>query len=152
VLQSRAPGNDWIGHGRLRCDIAWGALMNENVLAGRRVLVVEDQYAIALDLCESLDRQGANVVGPASSVEDALSMLESSGRPDVAVLDIKLRGGLVYPVADRLEQLGVPFLFATACEQDEIPERHRRVPRFEKPIRLTSILEAIREQSEPAGP
>jgi CheY-like chemotaxis protein len=124
--------------------------MNENVLAGRRVLVVEDQYAIALDLCEGLDRQGADVVGPASSVEDALDMLEGGARPDVAVLDIQLRGGLVYPLADRLLQLGVPYLFTTACEQSEIPERHRRAPRFEKPIRLTSILEAIREQSSPA--
>jgi CheY-like chemotaxis protein len=124
--------------------------MNENVLAGRRVLVVEDQYAIALDLCESLDQQGADVVGPASSVEDALVMLEGGARPDVAVLDIRLRGGLVYPVADRLLQLGVPYLFTTACEQSEIPERHRRAPRFEKPIRLTSILEAIREQSSPS--
>jgi CheY-like chemotaxis protein len=124
--------------------------MNENVLAGRRVLVVEDQYAIALDLCESLDQQGADVVGPASSVEDALVMLEGGARPDVAVLDIRLRGGLVYPVADRLQQLGVPYLFATACEQSEIPERHRRAPRFEKPVRLTSILEAIRVQSSPA--
>lgn len=123
--------------------------MNENVLAGRRVLVVEDQYAIALDLCESLDQQGADVVGPASSVEDALVMLEDGARPDVAVLDIRLRGGLVYPVADRLQQLGVPYLFATACEQSEIPERHRRAPRFEKPVRLTSILDAIREQSSP---
>lgn len=123
--------------------------MNENVLAGRRVLVVEDQYAIALDLCEGLDRQGADVVGPASSVEDALDMLEGGARPDVAVLDIQLRGGLVYPLADRLLQLGVPYLFTTACEQSEIPERHRRAPRFEKPIRLTSILEAIREQSSP---
>jgi CheY-like chemotaxis protein len=123
--------------------------MNENVLAGRRVLVVEDQYAIALDLCEGLDQQGADVVGPASSVEDALVMLEGGARPDVAVLDVQLRGGLVYPVADRLQQLGVPYLFTTACEQNEIPERHRRAPRFEKPIRLTSILEAIREQSSP---
>lgn len=123
--------------------------MNENVLAGRRVLVVEDQYAIALDLCESLDQQGADVVGPASSAEDALVMLEDGARPDVAVLDIQLRGGLVYPVADRLQQLGVPYLFTTACEPSEIPERHRRAPRFEKPVRLTSILEAIREQSTP---
>jgi CheY-like chemotaxis protein len=116
------------------------------VLAGRRILVVEDQYAIALDLCESLDREGASVVGPAASVEDALQMLEASGPPDAAVLDIQLRGGSVYPVADRLQELGVPYLFTTACELDEIPERYRRAPRFDKPVRLSSILDEIRKQ------
>jgi CheY-like chemotaxis protein len=117
-----------------------------NVLNGRRILVVEDQCAVALDLCEGLDREGASVVGPALSVEDALQMLESSGRPDVAVLDIRLNGGPVYPVADRLQELGVPYVFTTACEPSEIPERYRRAPRFEKPVRLDSILAAIREQ------
>lgn len=115
-----------------------------DALAGRRVLVVEDQYAIALDLCESLDREGASVVGPAASVEDALQMLESSGPFDIAVLDIKLRGEPVYPVADRLQELGVPYLFTTACEENEIPERYRKAPRFDKPVRLSSILDAIR--------
>jgi CheY-like chemotaxis protein len=124
-------------------------MRSENVLNGRRVLVVEAQYAVALDLCEGLGREGASVVGPVSSVEDALKMLESSGRPDIAVLDIKLQGGLVYPVADKLEQLGVPYLFATACEPDEIPEQYRFAPRFDKPIRLTSIIAAIREQIAP---
>jgi CheY-like chemotaxis protein len=117
-----------------------------NVLNGRKVLVVEDQYAVALDLCEGLDREGASVVGPASSVEDALKILESSVRPDVAVLDIQLQGGLVYPVADRLAELGVPYLFTSACEPDEIPEQYRFAPRFDKPIRLSSIIAAIREQ------
>lgn len=116
------------------------------VLTGRRILVVEDQYAIALDLCESLDREGASVVGPAASVEDALQILEASGRPDAAVLDIRLRGGPVYPVADRLQELGVPYLFTTACQTDEIPERYRLAPRFDKPVRLSSILDAIRQQ------
>lgn len=122
-----------------------------NVLSGRTILVVEDQCAVALDLCEGLDREGASVVGPALSVEDALQMLESGGRPDVAVLDIRLSGGPVYPVADRLQELGVPYVFTTACEPSEIPERYRRAPRFEKPVRLDSILAAIREQVTSAG-
>jgi CheY-like chemotaxis protein len=107
---------------------------------------VTQRLRVHADLCESLDREGASVVGPASSVEDALEMLESSGRPDVAVLDIKLSGGLVYPVADRLEQLGVPYLFTTACEVSEIPEHYRLVPRFDKPVRLSSVIAAIRAQ------
>ncbi|HKU14255.1 MAG TPA: hypothetical protein VJQ52_07645 [Steroidobacteraceae bacterium] len=120
--------------------------MDVDVLAGQRILVVEDQYAIALDLCEGLNRLGASVIGPAPSVEDALNLLESKSPPDFAVLDVKLRGGAVYPVADRLDELGVRYLFTTACEADDIPARYRRVPRFDKPVRLTSVLDAIRQQ------
>lgn len=119
-----------------------------NRLTGRLVLVVEDQCAVALDLCEILDREGASVVGPASTVADALQMLESS-RPDVAVLDIQVSGGLVYPVADRLEELGVPYLFTSACEPHEIPEHYRRAPRFDKPTRLSSVIAAIGDQIAP---
>ena len=87
--------------------------MTDGALCGRRVLVVEDQAAIALDLCECLDQAGASVIGPARTVEHALSILESVGPLDAAVLDIELEGEPVYAVADRLQQLGVPFLFTT---------------------------------------
>jgi hypothetical protein len=45
-----------------------------------------------------------------------------------------------------LQELGVPYLFTTACEANESPERYRDAPRFDKPVRLSSIVEAIREQ------
>lgn len=124
-------------------------LVNIDLLCGRRVLVVEDQLAIALDLCECLDQAGASVVGPACSVKDALSVLESGGAPDAAVLDIELEGEPVYVVADRLQQLGVPYLFTTGYESTEIPDRYKLAPRFEKPVGVGAILDAIREQMTP---
>ena len=120
--------------------------MNINALCGRRVLVVEDERAIALDLCETLGQEGASIVGPACSVEDALSIVESAGPLDAAVLDIELEGEPVYPVADRLQQLGVPYLFTTAYEATEIPDRYRLAPRFEKPVGTGTLLDAIRDQ------
>ncbi|HKQ12408.1 MAG TPA: hypothetical protein VJT80_03180 [Steroidobacteraceae bacterium] len=123
--------------------------MNIDLLSGRRVLVVEDQLAIALDLCECLDQAGARVVGPACSVKDALSVLESGGALDAAVLDIELEGEPVYVVADRLQQLGVPYLFTTGYESTEIPDRYKLAPRFEKPVGVSAILDAIREQVAP---
>jgi CheY-like chemotaxis protein len=109
-----------------------------------------DEYdAIALDLCECLDQAGASVVGPACSVKDALSVLESGGAPDAAVLDIELEGEPVYVVADRLQQLGVPYLFTTGYESTEIPDRYKLAPRFEKPVGVGAILDAIREQMTP---
>jgi CheY-like chemotaxis protein len=120
--------------------------MNTNALNGRRILIVEDQVAIALDLCECLDLEGANVLGPASSVADALGILESTGPPDAAVLDIDLDGELVYVLADRLQQLSVPYLFTTGYEAAEIPTRYRLAPRFEKPIGTGAIIDVIRQQ------
>jgi CheY-like chemotaxis protein len=120
--------------------------MNTNALCGRRILVVEDQLAIALDLCETLGQEGVCIVGPACSVEDALSILDSAGPLDAAVLDIELEGEPVYAVADRLQQLGVPYLFTTGYEATEIPDRYQLAPRFEKPVGTGTIVDAIREQ------
>jgi len=120
--------------------------MNINALCGRRILVVEDQVAIALDLCECLGQEGANAIGPACSVEDALRILESVGPLDAAVLDVELAGEPVYAVADRLQQLGVPFLFTTGYEATEIPDRYKLAPLFEKPIGISAILDAIEQQ------
>ena len=77
---------------------------------GRRVLVVEDDYLLAQDLLEELERCGAQVMGPVASVAEALALLESGPAPYMAILDIKLGCELVYPVADALRARGVPLL------------------------------------------
>lgn len=129
-----------------QCQVPGGLLVNANALCGRRILIVEDQYAIALDLSESLAQEGATTVGPLCSLQDALNALETAGPLDAAVLDIRLLGESVYPVADRLDELHVPYVFTTGCEANEIPERYRFVPRFDKPVRMTSIIDALRGQ------
>lgn len=118
--------------------------MTTNALNGRRILVVEDEYVLALDLCELLAREGATIVGPVGCLQDALAMIESDHRVDIGVLDIKLHSDLVYPVAARLRQLGVPYLFVTGYGENHIDPAHQAVPHLHKPVRLSSILEAIR--------
>ena len=71
---------------------------------GLIVLVVEDEFLIAFDIQTMLEGHGHSVLGPAGSIEDALRLLES-GQPDVAMLDLNLRGQLVLPVARRLRSL-----------------------------------------------
>src|SRR5438309_716085 len=81
---------------------------------GRRFLVVEDEYVIAADLAVCLQALGIEVAGPAASVAEALTLLESDGdRLDGAVLDINLGNERVYPVADVLRGRGIPFVFTT---------------------------------------
>ena len=84
-----------------------------HALSGRRVLLVEDEAIIALDLAALLTDLGAVVVGPAHSVADALELL-NEGKIDCAVLDINLNGEPVYPVARALETRRIPFVFVTS--------------------------------------
>lgn len=104
-------------------------------LRGLRLLIVEDEFLIAMDLAQTFEDLGIEVVGPAGSVADALELLEIEGdRLDGAVLDVNVRDQTVYPVADALAARGVPFVFATGYDAVLAPERHAGVPRCEKPV------------------
>jgi CheY-like chemotaxis protein len=82
-------------------------------LAGRRILLVEDDYFIMDAMTSALESNGVTVVGPAARVEDALQLIDAAGHIDGAVIDINLNGDLAYPVADALASRGVPLIFAT---------------------------------------
>lgn len=103
--------------------------------AGRRVMIVEDEYLIAMDLALGLGDLGAEIVGPAGSVREALELLEDAGNTlDGAVLDVNLRDERVYPVADALRARGVPFVFASGYDAALMPPEYADVPRCGKPI------------------
>ncbi len=87
---------------------------------GRLVLVVEDEFLIALDLEQLLRRHGWRVLGPAATVAAALRLLRDGEAPDVAVLDVNLRGEPVTPVAEELRARGVPFVLASAYDGHEL--------------------------------
>jgi CheY-like chemotaxis protein len=114
-------------------------------LAGRRILVVEDEYLIAVTMEEWLSEAGAEILGPVPSVQQALEMIEDHDTQlDGAVLDINLgRGETVYPVADRLNELGVPYLFATGDVRIIDDPAHRARPRLNKPISRGDLLRAL---------
>ncbi len=111
-------------------------------LAGRRVLVAEDDYVIADALCQELEAAGAEVAGPAPDVAAALALL-AQGAIDAAVLDVNLRGEMAWPVADALLARGVPFVFATGYDVSVIPARYAGVACCEKPVGLAEIASAL---------
>ena len=80
---------------------------------GRLVLVVEDEFLIAMHLELLLQQHGWRVLGPAATVAEALRLL-SGQTPDVALLDLNLRGELATPVAEELQARGVPFVLVSA--------------------------------------
>nr|WP_225190528.1 response regulator [Bradyrhizobium sp. IC4059] len=77
-----------------------------------RILVVEDEYLIALELETQLTTAGYRVIGPASDVDGALELLNAS-RPDAAILDVNLAGEWVTPVAQALKAMSVPYILAS---------------------------------------
>ncbi|TDH58815.1 response regulator [Dankookia rubra] len=110
---------------------------HRRMLQGRRVLVVEDDALICMLMEDGLINAGAEVVGPACSVEEALGLLAKEAADsglNAAVLDIGLDGEMVLPVADRLAYLGVPFIFATGYPEDHNRGLHTTAPTLEKPF------------------
>lgn len=112
-------------------------------LEGLRLLIVEDDYFIAIDTAEKLATAGAVVIGPVASVEDALKLLDEGGPPDAGVLDLNLGGETTFIVADALAERGIPFVFATSYARADVPPAYADVPRFRKPIDVATIAGAL---------
>jgi CheY-like chemotaxis protein len=103
-------------------------------LAGRRILVVEDEMLVAMMVEDLLTELGCEVVGPAASVAEALR-LAAQGRIDGAVLDVNLGSERVYPVADELKREQVPFVFVTGYGPSGLDTGHHGHPTIQKPFR-----------------
>lgn len=111
-------------------------------LTGRCILVVEDESLIAMLVEDALTDAGAEVLGPAATVEEALALFEGR-KPDAAVLDINLAGQVSTPVADLLADQGIPFVVATGYGAAGLPERHRGVPVLAKPYDPQELVAAL---------
>ena len=108
--------------------------MAEATLQDCHVLVVEDEFLLAYELETELTDAGATVVATASTVDAALQQIDCQERIDGAVLDVNLGGKSVYPVADRLVERNVPFVFTTGYDASALPSRFKHVMKCEKPI------------------
>ncbi|MGN6489856.1 MAG: response regulator [Devosia sp.] len=118
---------------------------------GFKVLVVEDEYFLAEDLSSALNQAGLEVAGPVPTTADAMTLLEGDPAIDAALLDINLRGKVVYDLATELRGRGIPFIFATGYDVVAIPEVFRDAPRVEKPFAAQQILTALKALSGASG-
>src|SRR5690349_3254162 len=110
------------------------ARMKREDLAGARVLGVEDEFLIALEVESLLRDFGCEVLGPVPSVGRALELLGRE-RPDAALLDLNLLDGMAVPVAELLASMGVPFALVTAYDPRRIDGQVLRgVPHLGKPV------------------
>jgi CheY-like chemotaxis protein len=125
----------------------WGkgaTAMTHGLLADKRILIVEDEHIIALDLADEITAQGAKAIGPVTTVNSALDVIANADL-DGVILDINLRGEMAFPVADVLANRHIPFVFVTGAYIDtpDVPARHVNVNCISKPARSEVVCQAL---------
>lgn len=123
---------------------------NAAPLHGKRILVVEDEFLIQLDIQNILEGAGAQSIVAASRVSDALEAVEASAKSDrrfdAAVLDLRLEKESAVPVAERLAILGVPFVFLTGAPTDgALARKFESAPVAGKPFDSATLLAALQQ-------
>jgi predicted TIM-barrel fold metal-dependent hydrolase len=82
------------------------------MFSSKRLLIVEDEYFLAAEAGRELRKLGAILIGPIDNIPHALELIESR-QVDAAILDLRLDADLAFPIAEALEELGLPYVFAT---------------------------------------
>ena len=117
--------------------------------SNRQILVVEDDLIQAMDIEMLLGQTGASVLGPVSSIEEGVKYLN---RADAAVLDITLKDREVFPLADMLHELQIPFVFYSGiADTSGLPERFRDVQLIRKPMETLPEAAIVALQAFPAA-
>ena len=111
-------------------------------LRGLRILVVEDEFLVSLDLEAMLRALGGEVIGPFASLDRATAVARAEAL-DVALLDVNVGGQLVTPVADALAERAIPFVFCTGYDAASLPAPHAAVPILMKPCQAQQLKEAL---------
>ena len=121
-------------------------------LHGQHILVAEDSYFIAQELTEALEREGAEVVGPVATVDDARRLVLETTKLDGAVLDVNLGGEMIWPVADILFSRHVRLVFATAYATGPIKKFYDRCKVAEKPTPAHAVVRLLSTEPPAAQP
>jgi CheY-like chemotaxis protein len=119
--------------------------MDDQLLAGRRILVIEDEMLVLMALEDMMSDFGCTSITVAGNLEEALALI--AAQPfDLATLDVNLHGERSYPVADALNDAGVPFAFSTGYGGYGIDEGYGIHPVLDKPFdgpQLERVLTAL---------
>jgi CheY-like chemotaxis protein len=114
----------------------------EPLLAGKRVLIVEDETLVAMLIEGLLEECECSIVGPFSTFDKALEAARTETF-DLAVLDVNLRGTMVYPVAELLSERHIPFLFVSGYGDDAIPPGHDAWRVCAKPFKGNDLVKMM---------
>jgi hypothetical protein len=111
-----------------------------STLTGMRILIVEDEFLLADDLVRHFEGVGSVVLGPVGDVAGARRFVTEA---DAAILDVNLKDGTVFPLADELYLRGVPFVFYSGADGGQVPERFRFVGTLPKPVGWRNVAEML---------
>ncbi len=124
---------------------------DSKLLQGKRILVVEDEPYVALDICACLTSAGCEIVGPTGALTDAKAMVEQSYF-DAALLDLNLEGQISDELAQALTHRNIPFAFLTGYRRSALPPAFRDCIMLSKPFgreQLVAVAEALVYLSNP---
>jgi PAS domain S-box-containing protein len=116
-------------------------------LRGKRVLVVDDEPLIIMDVTEILTEAGCKIAGPAESVEKAMSVINTT-EFDAAILDVNLQGQRVNDLALELTRRSIPFAFLSGYGRDGLPHGFGQALLISKPFNSAQILDVVAQLTE----
>lgn len=109
----------------------------------RQVLLVEDEALVAMELEDALRGNGWEVLGPASTLDEAHAMVAQGVAMDAAVVDINLQGRWVHSLAEELRRRNVPFVVMSGYEVIDPDGRFEGMPVLTKPTSSREVCEAL---------
>lgn len=116
----------------------------------KNILVVEDEIMIRMLLEDMLGDLGYTIAGAVGRIDDAIK-LARTGEFDMAILDVNLNGQTVSPVAEILEERGLPFVFATGYGERGLPERFMNRLTLQKPFQQENLSKILSQAFERAA-
>ena len=115
-----------------------------------RILILEDEALIAMDVRETLEREGFEVVGPFDRVMAAMVAVNGI-KIDGAILDVAIGNEQAYEVAEALTAANIPFVWATAYERSDLPAQYRTQPCLQKPFDTAELTNTLRRALDGNG-
>lgn len=108
----------------------------------KKILVVEDEFLIAMDIGTLIEDEGHEAIGPVKSVDSALRKIRDN-RIDAAFLDINLGKEQSWPIARVLTAEKIPFVFLSAYSRDDLIDEFRTAPLVRKPVMTQVFVAAL---------
>ncbi len=110
-----------------------------------RILIVEDEPLVSMDVAMALSDAGCDIVGPAANLDKARELI-AGDQFEVAILDANIAGEPVHELAAELSRRGIPFAFLTGYGREGMPQEFRTAPLIDKPFnprQLVAVVEAL---------
>ena len=116
---------------------------NPGPLAGRRVLVIEDEYFLADDIVRALTALGARIVGPYGDLDEATAVVDRDVAIDAAIVDINLKNRMAFPLARVLRSRKVPLVFTSGYDRTSIEPEFQDVRLWGKPLDTKALAREL---------